>query len=239
MLLLLAATACTSSSSGGGGNARVAATDGPLDRLDAVVRAVAADRKAVLGAVQAVQTGAMALDATDEVCLTGEGSAARTSHRKAVPLAKSAAARLKGLGANLAAYDGALTSLAAASVAVDGTARAALLRVVTNGKKEAAAVEVFRVRANGVWPQYAALDGFESLWITRAVTPWYRTAQEGSNAYQVMVEDQRPALNAARSKLGGVVDSVGPPISLQSSTLSAADKALEAVRARGTKPASP
>lgn len=195
------------------------------------MKVLAADRQVVLGAVEAVQTAATALDATDEVCLTGEGTKARTSHRKAVPVTKTAEARLRSLTRTLAVYDGALSSLAAASVAVEGTARAALLRVVTNGKEEAAAVEVFRVRANRVWPQYQALDGFETLWITRAVTPWYRTPQEGSNAYQVMVEDQRPALAAARSELGAAVASVGTSIALQSSTLAAADKALEAVRA--------
>lgn len=198
------------------------------------MQTVATDRKAVLRAVEAVEVAATALDATDAVCFTGHGPEARTSHRKAQPLAGAVAGRLSALTGFLAAYRSALTSLTAASVAVDGPARAALLRVVTNGSREAVAVEAFRVRANGVWPQYVALDGFESLWITRAVTPWYRSPEEGSAAYQVMVEDQRPALAAARTRLGEAVSSVEGPIRAQSATLAAADSALAAVRARGT-----
>ncbi len=205
---------------------------GPLDRLDAVVRLVATDRRAVLAAVESVQVAATALDQTDQVCLTGNGIAARTSHRQATPLAQTAATRLRALTGTLAAYRAALGSLTAASVAVTGAARSALLRVVTAGQAEAVAVEAFRVRSNGVWPQYVALDGFEALWITRSVTPWYRTDQEGSNAYQVLVEDQRPALAAARTKLGNAVTAVQPAIEAQGSTLVAADQALSSVRSK-------
>lgn len=194
---------------------------------------MAADRTAVLGSLDAVQRAATALDAADAACATGDGIAARRVHRAAEPLVGPAAAAVRDLPGRLATYRASLTSLGAASVAVTGTARQALLRVVTTGGDEATAVQRFRDVAAGVWPQYAALDADETTWITRAVTPWYRTQREGADAYVVLVEDARPALNAARARLGAAVTAVHGPIAAQAAVLTAADAALAAVRAAG------
>jgi hypothetical protein len=158
--------------------------------------------------------------------------AARTSFRKATPPARAASSALSRLPGLVSAYRGSLTSLGAASVAVDGAPRQALLRVVTVGTKEADAVAGFRPVAAAVWPQYLALLAAEDTWITRAVTPWYRTDREAADAYAILVEDRRPALNAARMRLGTAAAAARTPIAAQSATLAAADGALAAVRGK-------
>lgn len=208
---------------------------GPLDRLDSAVRAVSTDRKAMLHAVGVVEAAATALDATDLVCTTGQGSPARSSHRKAVPLETRAESQLRVLVGIVGAYEQALRALGMASVAVDGAARSALLRVVTSGQAEATAVRAFGARATGLWPQYVALNKNEALWITRAVTPWYRNDQEGKAAYQVLMEDLRPALDVARTQLGNAVNRVQQVVEGQTAVLAAADGALAAVRGRNKK----
>ena len=197
------------------------------------MQAVASSRRAVLDALTSVQTAATALDETDTVCLTGRGTAARTSHRKATPLASVAQQRLTVLPGALARYRAALSSLTAASVAVTGAARTALLRAVTAGQAEITAVAAFRATAVGVWPHYRHLEDLEGTWITRAVTPWYRTDNEARDAYIVLVEDSRPALNAARTRLGAAVQAVQAPVRDQSAALTMADRALDAVRTPG------
>ena len=209
-----------------------ATTSGSLDRLDAAVRAVSADRREVLAAAAAVQAAAAALDAADEVCATGRGVAARAAHDRAVPLVRAAGTAFARLAAVVPSYQASLTSVGAASVAVQGAARQALLRVVTVGTDEADALERFRVVAVRAWPQYAALDAAEDTWIVRAVTPWYRTDQEAAAAYVVLVEDRRSALVAARTSLGDAAAALRAPISAQSSTLAAADQALASVRGK-------
>ncbi len=218
--------------SGSGTPQRAVTSSGPLDRLDAAVRAVSADRRDVLAAVAAVQAAAAALDAADEVCATGRGVAARTAHDKAVPLVRAAGTALTRLAAVVPSYRGSLMSVGAASVAVQGAARQALLRVVTVGTDEADALERFRVSAAGAWPQYVALDAAEDTWIVRAVTPWYRTEREAANAYVVLVEDRRAALDAARSRFGNAAVALRGPTSAQSATLAAADQALASVRGK-------
>lgn len=206
---------------------------GPLVQLDSAVKAVGKQRAALLDDLQAIGTAATALDQTDMVCLTGEGSAARTSRRKAAPLASTAVAALGRLRPEVASYRTALLSLKLASVAVSGEARTALLAVVTTGQREATALDQFRAVAVSVWPTYRRLEGAEGLWINRAVTPWYRTAQEGSAAYSVLVEKDRPTLNAARTQLGAATQAIGGPIEAQAASLNAADAALASVRAKG------
>lgn len=197
------------------------------------VRAVSGSRTAVLRAVGAVQAGATALDVTDRVCTTGRGVAARSAFRKGEPLAARARASLKDLPRLETAYLAALTSLGASSVAVSGPARSALADVVRDGRVEADAVEAFRVATSRLWPQYDALAGHESLWITRAVTSWYRTDQEGADAYAVLVGDTRRFLEAARAQLGAASGTLTAPTRSQSATLAAADTALAGIRGRG------
>ena len=204
-----------------------------LARLDAAVRAVSADRGFLLQAVDAVQRGASALDATDQVCTTGEGVAARTSHRASLPLSHQSRLAISLLPRRIAAYRQALTGLAAASPLVTGPGRAALADVVRDGQAEAAGIAAFDAQVAGVWPAYDQLDTDEDTWITRAVTPWYRTPQEGASAYAVLVDSHRAALEAARRSLGAAAEAVSGPSMTQSATLAAADKALAGYRAKG------
>jgi hypothetical protein len=206
---------------------------GPLDALNTAVKAVGQQRTVLLADLEAVGMAANALDQTDEVCLKGEGPPARSSLRKTAPLANAVPAALGRLPAELTSYRTALVALGSASTAVVGEARVALQAVVARGTGEATALDAFRVAAVGVWPSYRRLQGQEGLWVMRAVTPWYRTAQEGSAAYAVLVEKDREGLNAARTKLGSATAAVAVPIEAQRATLTAADAALASVRGKG------
>lgn len=206
---------------------------GPLDALNTAVKAVGQQRTVLLAELEAVGMAANALDRTDEVCLKGEGLPARSSLRKTAPLANAVPAALGRLPSELTSYRTALVALGSASTAVVGQARAALQAVVARGNREATALDTFRVAAVGVWPSYRRLQGQQGLWVRRAVTPWYRTAQEGSAAYAVLVEMDRDGLNAARMKLGSATTAVAAPIEAQRATLTAADAALASVRAKG------
>lgn len=226
-MLLLAVVGC----SVGGRAHRTQELRGDLSALDTAVRSVSADRGFVLSSVDAVQTGAAALDRTDAVCAGGDGVAARTSHRLSLPLSQKAREALAALPRRIADYQSALRSLAAASSLVSGAPRDALTEVVHGGEAEAAAVLVFRTSVAKAWPQYDLLDGNEGTWITRAVTPWYRTHAEAAAAYAVLVSPSRPALERARVSLGAAADAVRVPSMAQSATLAAADKALQGLRA--------
>jgi hypothetical protein len=206
---------------------------GPLDALNTAVHAVGEQRIALLAGLSAVGRGATALDQTDLACLTGEGPPARTSLRRTAPLANAVPDALGRLTSELASYRTALLALGSASTAVSGDARTALQAVVTTGEGEAAALERFRVVAVSVWPLYRRLAGQEGLWVKRAVTPWYRSAQEGAAAYTVLVDKDRDALNAARTRLGTATSAVGRDIDAQAASLAAADAALASVRAKG------
>lgn len=197
------------------------------------MRAVSTSRSALLGAVEQVQAGATALDATDQVCTTGQGVAARTSLQQGAPAVTRARTALHDLARRDAAYLAALSSLDASRTAVAAPARTALAAVVRDGRAEAAAVEAFDRTALQVWPQYDALDHLEGLWVTRAVTPWYRSAQEGADAYAVLVGDTRGFMVAARTQLGAASRALSGPTATQTATLAAADRALSGVRGAG------
>ena len=223
--MLLLTAACS-----GGGGARSRATPGPLDRLDLAVRGLSTARNAALDAAESVQAGASALDATDAVCATGKGVAARTSYRAGAPAVRRARTAVKDLPGLVRSYRGALAALAGTRTAVSGRARAALDAVGRDGAAEADALAQFGTSAAQVWPRYDALDAQEALWIKRAVTPWYRSTQEGANAYAVLVGDDRKALVAARTALGSAAQQLSVPTATQSDTLAAADRALATVR---------
>ncbi|MCU1588354.1 MAG: hypothetical protein JWN31_1847, partial [Frankiales bacterium] len=59
---------------------------------------------------------------------------------------------------------------------------------------------------------------------------WYRTHQEGADAYAVLVSPQRTGLQAARTRLARAAATVSGPISAQSQTLRAANQALQSLR---------
>jgi hypothetical protein len=211
-----------------GCNARSGNGGGPpsLDRLSSAVTGVATARGPMLRAIDAVQGGARALDATDAICARGHGVAARTSQRRGAGAVNQAAAAVADLPSLVANYRASLSALDKARTAVSGAARTALVAVVRDGQIEATAVSQFAATVGSAWQQYASLDGQERLWIKRAVTPWYRTDKEGADAYSVLVRPGRHLLEVARTQLSEAAAAVQTPTAVQAATLSAADRAL-------------
>lgn len=220
-MVLLLVTSCQAK-----GTTNVRPGTPPLDRLSAAITGVGTARSAVLNAVQAVERGASALDATDAVCATGRGVAARTSYRKGSETYAEAKVALRDLAGMVSNYRASLSALDRSRVAVKGAASAALVQVVRDGQTEATAVGEFEAAVTAAWPQYAALEGQEALWIKRAVTPWYRTDQEGSDAYAVLVTPFRHFLEVARTRFLNAEQALQTPTSVQAATLDAADRAL-------------
>jgi hypothetical protein len=206
------------------------ATTGPIAQLDKAVAAVTATRGRLLDAVDANQRAASALDATDELCVAGNGTAARASFRASLPLTRAARLGRIALPAALNEYRRALGSLQSASPAVKGAARTALSDVVRDGGAEADAVQVYLHGLSAAWPQYDALSADQDVWTSHAVSGWYRTRQEGAAAYAVQVEQSRAGLQAARTRLSREAVAVRGPISAQSETLRAANRALQSLR---------
>ncbi len=195
------------------------------------MRSVSADRGFVLAAVDAVQKGATALDRTDEACISGKGSRARDTRQAGRPVVQKAREALSVLTKRVATYRSSLRALGVVSTAVEGTERDALAAVVRDGVAEAIAVERFRRDVAALWPRYDELEQISDTWITRALTPWYRTDQEGASAYTILSEPTRPALDAARAALGAAAAAVRGPSMISSGTLAAADRALSGLRA--------
>jgi hypothetical protein len=200
----------------------------PLDKLSMAITGVGAARTAVLSAVQDVEDGAEALDATDAICVTGRGVAARASYRKGQAAYGKAGPALRNLQATVSNYRAALRSLDGNRSAVTGAANTALAAVVRDGGTEATAVAGFASAVGKLWPQYVNLEGQEKVWITRAVTPWYRTDQEAANAYAVLVGSARNFLEVARTRLMNASAALRTATSVASATLAQADAALAA-----------
>ena len=215
---------CTSSAPSGSGTS--------VGRLDQSISGLTTARGAVLRAVESVQAGARALDATDAICAKGHGVAARTSQRAGANAVASANAAVQNLGTLVANYRSALASLDKARTAVSGPPRMALANVVRDGQLEATAVAQFQDVVRTAWQQYTSLDGQEKLWIKRAVTPWYRTDQEAADAYSVLVHPGRRFLEVARTQLQKASEALITPTTVQAATLAAADRALTTLRKR-------
>jgi hypothetical protein len=205
----------------------------PLDRLNSAVSGLSTARAALLDAAGAVQDGAQALDATDAICAQGHGVAARTSQRNGAAAVTRAGDAVRNLPSLVANYRASLTALDKARTAVSGAALTALGNVVRDGQAEATALAGFEAVVQSAWKQYVALDGQERLWIKRAVTPWYRTAQEGANAYAVLVGPYRRLLTVARTQVSEAATALRAPTSAQSATLAAADRAMSGLRRQG------
>lgn len=189
-------------------------------------------RGALLRAVDDVQAGARALDATDAICVQGRGTAARTSQRAGKPAVTSAGAAVRELPRLVANYRASLTALDNAKSVVSGAPLSALGDVVRDGGAEAAAVARFEGTVTSAWAQYTVLDHEEQLWIQRAVTPWYRNDKEAADAYAVLVAPYRRLLGVARTQMGAASREVMAPTSVQAATLAAADRALSSLRTR-------
>lgn len=208
--------------------------DTGLRRLDASITAFDHARSGVLNATGQIVTGAISLDAADDACAagtTGAASSARAKARTATPKARAA---LSALPAKLAAYSRALAALGAAEQAatsLNPAQRLALDAVVAGARAENRAADAFRVAGKTAWPAYEQLDAAESLWLDRRLGGWYRNVEEAAGAYAVLVRDDRPALERARTLLERV-DTARRPISeRERRALAAADTALAPLRA--------
>ncbi len=235
-LALGVAVLLTGGGCAGGGTPRPTAGSTGVRALDAAIGTLGAARGRLLAKVDVIQRAATALDDTDATCALGQGVAARTAHRVAVPLLQQANTAVGELGGDVASYTEALRVLgtlpggASRSPALSAAQSAALATVVRTGLTEAAAMSAFRAAASGAWPAYRQLSELEDTWITRAVTPWYRTDQEGASAYAVLVGPSRPVLDRARTTLGTAAEGVQAPSAATAVALKAADRALASLR---------
>ena len=207
-----------------------------LPRLDAAIRGFDTTRTRALEQAGATVTAAQALDDADAAAARadrGVAAEARRRSRVAVPAARAA---LAGLPASLRDYRAGAAELATAARAassLDGPQRTALAAVVTAAGAEADAVDAFRVAGQSAWPAYAALDEAQGVWLTRTGAGWYRDATESANAYAVLVQDQRLALDRARTLLRRVDVARRPASSAVQTSLRAATVALASLRSPG------
>ena len=210
-------------------------TQGSVDvqRLDGAVAGLSAARRPLLAAVDAVQSAATALDEADAVCATGEGARAQTAYSAARPKVLAARKALADLTSGVAGYEKALSTLGAELDAGSATVRKALSAVVRDGKAEAAALGRFRTSAGLLWPSYDLLASQEQTWITRSLTPWYRSAKEGASAYAILSSHGREELTTARESLATAAHVLNVPSAIQSATLQAADQVLAQQRTAG------
>ena len=204
-----------------------------MARLDTAIRGFDTAREQALAPTAAIVTAATALDAADAACAIGvraEALEARVPARAALPKARTA---LAVLPLRLKAYGTALLELEAAATAatsLDEGQRAAVRAVVTGGQAEAAAADAFRVAGKTALPAYDALDRTQSTWLDRSLAGWYRNSTEAANAYDVLIGDQRGALQQARTLLRRV-DAARRPISeRERAALATADAALASLR---------
>lgn len=195
-------------------------------RLDAAVVRLSAARRPVLAEADAIQAAASALDQVDAVCATGDGVRASTAYREAEPKVAAARRAMADLPVALAAYSRALSTLGAEVDAGSAPVRKALAAVVVDGRAEAAALSRFRTSVGLLWPSYDLLASQEQTWITRALTPWYRSASEGAAAYAVLTTNGRTELTSARESLAAAARLLSGPSATQSATLLAADRVL-------------
>lgn len=204
-----------------------------LARLDAAIRGFDTAREQALAPTAAIVAAATALDAADAACavgVRGDALEARAPARAALPKAKTA---LAVLPLRLKAYGSSLSELAAAAKAatsLNEEQRSAVQAVVTGGQAEAAAADAFRVAGKTALPAYLELDRAQSTWLDRSLAGWYRNSTEAANAYDVLIGDQRAALQQARTLLRRV-DAARRPISeRERAALAAADAALAPLR---------
>jgi hypothetical protein len=210
--------------------------DTGLRRLDASITAFDRARTGALNAGAQVISGAIALDAADDACATGVTAAASSARAKARGTTPKARAALSAMPAKLAAYTRAMSALAAAekqATSLTPTQRTALDAVVAGGRAENRAADAFRVAGKTAWPAYEKLDAAESLWLDRRVSGWYRDVQEAAGAYAVLVGDDRPALEQARTLLERVDTARRPVSDRERQALAAADSALASLRSTG------
>lgn len=209
----------------------VGPTEQQLATLDEAVALVNAARRSALLVPDAVVEGATALDGADEACATGQrdlAASARTRARVAVPAATRA---FGALPQQLSAYRAALTALIPAAEPLAAEQQQALVAVRTAGEAETTALVAFGAAARELWPAYSALDDAQSLWLARRSAGWYRSQREAADAYVVLRKPGLAALEQARADLAAADGARRPATERVRSALTAADAALEELRA--------
>ncbi|MCU1589433.1 MAG: hypothetical protein JWP11_689 [Frankiales bacterium] len=210
--------------------------DTGLHRLDIAITAFDSARSKVLAATGDVISAAVALDSADDACAAGTTKAASTARAAARAAFPKGRAALSALPGRLAAYQRSLSSLAAAEKAatrLTAEQRVALDAVVAGGRAENRASDAFRVAGKSAWPAYVKLDAAQSLWLDRRLGGWYRDTAEAAGAYAVLVGDDRPALDRARTLLERVDTARRPIGDRERKALATADAALAPLRSPG------
>ena len=209
----------------------VGPTQEQLTSLDQAVELVNAARRAALLVPDAVTEGATALDGADEACATGQAALARQARARARDAVPAATRALSALPQQLSAYRTALAALTPAAAALEADQQAALAAVRAAGEAEAAALEAFGTATEVLWPAYAALDEVQSTWLDRRTAGWYRSQREAADAYVVLRKPGLAALEQARADLAAADATRRPPTERMRSALTAADAALDGLRA--------
>lgn len=209
----------------------VGPTEEQLDRLGAAVAAVNSSRSAALAGPDTITGAATALDGADEASATGQRALAADARRAARAAVAPAAAAIADLPQQTAGYRTALAELAGAAEPLEPQQQAALAEVTAAGEAEAAALAAFGQAAAGLWPSYAALNDVQSTWLDRASAGWYRTQREAAAAYVVLRKPVLPELERARAALAQADGARRPATERMRGALSAADRALEGLRA--------
>lgn len=202
-----------------------------LERLDRAVALVNAARPPALKVPEVVTEGATALDGADEACATGQTALARQARARAGSAVPPVGRALSALPQQLSAYRVALAALTPAAGPLEGDQQEALTAVRTAGEAEAGALEAFGAAAEELWPAYAALDQAQSLWLERRSAGWYRSQREAADAYVLLRRPGLAALERARAALAKADADRRPSTDRMRGALTAADAALEALRA--------
>jgi hypothetical protein len=205
-LALLSALALGAGACNDGGDPKPRPTiteDNGVAALGAAIDAVNSSRKALLADTNVVVSAARSFDAGDAAAAVGDRSGMQALRKDIEGGHSKANPAVMRLTARAAAYDKALTALEAAAPApaLDDAQRASITAVVEAGRAEHAAMAAFATVTTRVWPTYRALHDDGTTWFTRARAGWYRNTQESANAYAVLVSDDRPALERARTAL--------------------------------------
>lgn len=201
-----------------------------LAALDRAVAEVDAARSAVLAGPAAVVAAATALDAADEACASGSRSRAREARRSTGAAVLRADGALASSTERLGSYRAALRALVPAAETLEPRQQEALAGLAEAGEREVQAVARFGDAARAAWPAYSALDQAQSTWLERVVAGWYRSQDEAADGYLVLRRPGLPALEQARSRLVQADAGRRPATEGVRAALSAANRALDALR---------
>lgn len=174
-----------------------------LDRLEAAIDDVNATRARLAQDANAISTAAAAIDAVDDVAITGDREATRPKRAAAsrvMPPAMSAARRLNK---DVRAYRDAITRLdKVPGTGLDAVQRGAIDDVVRAVRAELVQLRGYATVVASVWPRYETLHENQGLWLMRASNGWYRDTQESAGAYAVL-SGSRAQLAQDRKSLAG------------------------------------